>query len=196
MPKNRTAKIHRKTSETDVRLTLRLDGGACSVDTGVGFFDHMLTHVSRHGRMGLDVAARGDTHIDDHHTVEDVGIVLGQALFEALGDKMGIERFGFASIPMDEALARVSVDLSGRAALIYEVQFTDGEGKVGTFDTQLVREFLVALVHNGRFNCHVEVMHGQNNHHIAEAIFKALGRALRQAVSITGQDVPSTKGTL
>jgi imidazoleglycerol-phosphate dehydratase len=191
----RTADIHRKTNETDIRLSLSLDGGDYQIKTGVGFFDHMLDHVARHGRLGLKITAKGDYHIDDHHTVEDVGIVLGQALEKALGDKKGIERYGFASVPMDEALARVSVDLSGRAALVFDVPGLEA-GKIGTFDTQLVREFLTAVVNAGRFNCHVEVPHGTNHHHIAEAIFKALGRALRQAVAITGDQIPSTKGVL
>jgi imidazoleglycerol-phosphate dehydratase len=196
MPK-RTAEIHRKTNETDIRLTLSLDGGAYKNATGVGFFDHMLDHVAKHGRFGLTVTAKGDYHIDDHHTVEDVGITLGQALEKALGDKKGIERYGFASVPMDESLARVSVDLSGRAALAFDVpsDFAAGQ-KIGTFDVQLVREFLTALANAGRFNCHVEVPRGTNHHHVAEAIFKALGRALRQAVAITGDEVPSTKGVL
>lgn len=195
----RTAAISRKTNETDIRIVLNLDGGEYRNATGVGFFDHMLDHVARHGRFGLTVTATGDTHIDDHHTVEDVGIVLGQALVQALGDKRGIERYGFASVPMDEALARVSIDLSGRSSLVFDVPqpgFGQEAGKIGTFDTQLVREFLTALVANGKFNCCVEVPHGSNLHHIAEAIFKALGRALRQAVAITGSDVPSTKGSL
>ena len=195
----RTATIDRKTNETEISLSLCLDGGDYKIQTGVGFFDHMLDHVARHGRFGLVVAAKGDTHVDDHHTVEDVGIVLGQALVEALGDKRGIDRFGFASVPMEDALARVSVDLSGRQALAFEVQpktFRQGTGKIGSFDTQLVEEFLTALVNNGRFNCHVEVPHGNNHHHISEAIFKALGRALRQAVTVTGDQIPSTKGIL
>ncbi len=191
----RTADIQRKTNETEIRLSLCLDGGPYDIKTGVGFLDHMLDHVAKHGRLGLKVEASGDTHIDDHHTVEDVGIVLGQALEKALGDKKGIERYGFASVPMDEALARVSVDLSGRPALVFDVAFKSA-GKIGTFDVQLVREFLTALVNAGRLNCHVEVPTGSNDHHIAEAIFKALGRALRQAVAVTGQDVPSTKGSL
>ena len=195
----RTANITRKTNETDIQLELCLDGGNYANKTGVGFFDHMLDHVARHGRMGLNVTARGDLHVDDHHTVEDVGIALGQALDKALGDKKGIERYGFASVPMDEALARVSVDLSGRAALVFDVEFS--KGKVGAFDTELVREFLNAFCQNGRFNLHVEVPAyvgkvSPNNHHIAEAIFKALGRSLRQAVAITGDQVPSTKGVL
>jgi len=192
----RTADISRKTRETDIRLALGLDGGDRAIRTGVGFFDHMLDHVAKHGRLGLTVTAAGDTHLDDHHTVEDVGIVLGQALDKALGDKKGIERFGFASVPMDDALARVSIDLSGRAALAFDVAFQNPLGKIGTFDAQLVREFFTAVSQAGRFNCHIEVPRGVNDHHIVEAIFKAFGRALRQAVAITGDDVPSTKGAL
>ncbi|MCE9590480.1 MAG: imidazoleglycerol-phosphate dehydratase HisB [Planctomycetes bacterium] len=192
----RTATIHRKTNETDITVELNLDGGPYSNKTGVGFFDHMLDHVAKHGRFGLNVKAKGDYHIDDHHTVEDVGIVLGQALEKALGDKKGIERFGFASVPMDETLARVTVDLSGRAAVVFNVQFPPEGTKIGSFDTQLVREFLTAFANAARFNCHVEVTTGINHHHIAEAIFKALGRALRQAVSVTGTEIPSTKGIL
>lgn len=195
----RTASISRKTNETDITVELNLDPaktGVYSNKTGVGFFDHMLDHVARHGKLGLTVTAKGDTHIDDHHTVEDVGIVLGQAIEKTLGDKKGIERYGFASVPMDEALARVSIDLSGRAALVFDVTFNDAFGKIGTFDNQLVREFFNAVANAAKFNCHVEVPHGQNDHHIAEAIFKAFGRALRQAVNVTGKDVPSTKGSL
>lgn len=195
----RTSTINRKTNETEVSLSLCLDGGDYKIQTGVGFFDHMLDHVARHGGFGLTVVAKGDTHVDDHHTVEDVGIVLGQALVEALGDKRGIDRFGFASVPMEDALARVSVDLSGRQSLVFEVRpeaFRQGAGKIGSFDTQLVEEFLTALVNNGRFNCHVEVPYGNNHHHISEAIFKALGRALHEAVTITGDQIPSTKGVL
>jgi len=192
----RTASIHRKTNETDISVELSLEGGRYANQTGVGFFDHMLDHVARHGRIGLAVKAEGDLHIDDHHTVEDVGIVLGQALEQALGDKKGIERFGFASVPMDEALARVSIDLSGRPALVFDVRFAEESSKIGRFDTQLVREFFTAVVNHGRFNCHIEAPRGDNDHHLAEAIFKAFGRALRQAVTITGEDVPSTKGVL
>jgi len=192
----RTASISRQTNETSIQVDLNLDGGDYSNATGVGFFDHMLDLVARHGRFGMKVSAKGDTHVDDHHTVEDVGIVLGQAIAEALDDKRGIERYGFAAVPMDDALARVTVDLSGRAALVFDVMFINPEGKIGSFDNQLVREFFNALVNAGKFNCHVEVPHGENDHHIAEAIFKALGRALRQAVAITGDEVPSTKGVL
>lgn len=195
---NRTANLTRTTSETDIRLELNLDAlrADYSNQTGVGFFDHMLDHIGKHGQLGLKVTATGDTHIDDHHTVEDVGIVLGQALAEALGDKKGIERYGFASVPMDEALARVSIDLSGRPALAFDARFTTPAGKIGTFDTQLVREFFQAVVQAGRFACHIEVPRGDNDHHIAEAIFKAFGRALREAIAITGDQIPSTKGSL
>ena len=206
----RTAHIHRKTNETDITVELDLapttttptvpstdtsgGGVAYTNETGVGFLDHMLDHVARHGRLGLTVRAEGDYHIDDHHTVEDTGIALGQALHQALGDKTGVERYGFASVPMDEALARVSIDLSGRPALAFDAAFH--AAKIGTFEVQLVPEFLRALTTHARLACHVEVPHGENDHHIAEAIFKALGRALRDAVRITGQDIPSTKGSL
>ncbi|MFA9477168.1 imidazoleglycerol-phosphate dehydratase HisB [Phycisphaerales bacterium AB-hyl4] len=195
----RTVKLARKTNETDITVELNLDPskpGDYKIATGVGFFDHMLDHVARHGRLGLKVNAKGDTHIDDHHTVEDVGIVLGQALLEAIGDKKGIERYGDAAVPMDEALARVSIDLSGRPALAFDVTFTTPAAKIGQFDTQLVREFFQAVTQAGRFACHVEVPRGDNDHHVAEAIFKAFGRALREAVNITGSDIPSTKGSL
>lgn len=198
----RQASIQRKTKETDIALSLNLDeqgGGGDAIKTGVGFLDHMLDHVARHGRVNLTVNASGDLHIDDHHTVEDVGIVLGQALREALGDKRGIERYGFASVPMDESLARVSLDLSGRPALVFGVRYADGSttgSKIGSFDTQLVREFFNAVVNNAAMNLHVEVPHGENDHHIVEAIFKAFGRALRQAVAVTGDHMPSTKGSL
>ncbi len=194
----RHADITRNTNETQITLSIDLDGSGADyqIKTGVGFFDHMLDHVARHGRFNLTIDATGDTHIDDHHTVEDVGIALGQAITDALGDKKGIERYGFASVPMDESLARVSVDLSGRAALVFDTPLEKLSGKIGTFDTQLVQEFLNALSANIRCNLHVEVPHGSNEHHIAEAIFKALGRALRQAVAITGDTIPSTKGVL
>lgn len=201
---SRTASLQRKTNETDIRLDLGLDGGAYTHRTGVGFFDHMLDHIARHGRLALLIEARGDTHIDDHHTVEDVGIVLGQAIEKALGDKKGIERYGYGVVPMDESLARVAIDLSGRAALVFRVPWTGygveapaiGGEKIGKFDVQLVQEFFNAVAQNAKMNLHIEVPWGDNNHHIAEAIFKAFGRALRQAVAITGTDVPSTKGVL
>ena len=200
----RRSEKSRKTNETDVRVAIDLDGGEYRHETGVGFFDHMLDHVARHGGLGLTIEAKGDTHIDDHHTVEDVGIVFGQALAEALGEKRGIERYGDAAAPMDEALARVALDLSGRAALVFRVPWT-GHGDdapaitgetIGRFDVQLVEEFFNAVVNNARMNLHVEVPWGRNNHHIAEAIFKAFGRSLRAAVKVTGDQTPSTKGTL
>ena len=194
----RTARAERKTKETDISLELMLDPAGepqYANNTGVGFLDHMLDHVARHGRLDLNVTATGDTHVDDHHTVEDVGIALGQALAEALGDKKGIERYGFASVPMDEALARVSIDLSGRPALVVDAPLPEG-GKIGSFDIQLIREFFTAVANTGRFNCHIEVPSGTNHHHIAEAIFKAFGRAMAQAAAITGDNIPSTKGTL
>ena len=195
----RTSTQSRKTAETDIRLQLDLDGGGSDLSTGVGFFDHMLTHIAKHGRLGLSVHATGDTHIDDHHTVEDVGLVFGAALDEALGDKRGIERYGSASVPMDETLARVALDLSGRPHLVFHVQFQSfGEdpASIGRFDVQLVREFFQAVANAAKMNLHIEVPWGDNNHHIAEAVFKAFGRALRQAVAITGDDIPSTKGVL
>jgi len=218
----RTAELQRKTHETRIDLRLSLDppeAGAYQNRTGVGFFDHMLDHVARHGRLGLRIACEGDTHVDDHHTVEDVGIVLGQALERALGEKRGIERYGSADVPMEDALARVALDLSGRPALVFKVQWTaygipadkpsaerSDEGRdqravipgqtAGLFDVQLVEEFFHAVVNHAKLNLHVEVPWGHNNHHIAEAIFKAFGRALRQAVAITSDEVPSTKGSL
>jgi imidazoleglycerol-phosphate dehydratase len=201
---SRSATIERNTNETQIDLALDLDTQGYTNATGVGFLDHMLDHVARHGRVALQVKATGDTHIDDHHTVEDVGIVLGQAIAEALGDKKGIERYGHAVVPMDESLARVAVDLSGRAALVFRVQFVSFgdepatiEGQsAGRFDVQLIEEFFNAVAANARMNLHIEVPWGSNNHHIAEAIFKAFGRALRQAIAITGDQVPSTKGSL
>jgi imidazoleglycerol-phosphate dehydratase len=195
----RTSTITRKTNETDITLSLDLDGGAYTNNTGVGFFDHMLDALAKHARIAMDVKATGDTHIDDHHTVEDVGIVLGQAIDEALGDKRGIERYGFAVVPMDEAQARVALDLSGRAAFVYLVNFQsfgDDPASIGKFDVQLVQEFFTAVANNAKMNLHIEVPWGENNHHIAEAIFKAFARALRQAVAITSDDMPSTKGLL
>lgn len=194
----RTATIARKTNETDIRLTLGLDGtGVSSPRTGVGFFDHMLDLFARHGLFDLDVTAQGDLHVDAHHTVEDVGLVLGQALEQALADKRGITRYGHATIPMDESLAQVTLDLSGRPAFVYRVNFTGP--LIGTFDVELVEEFLKAFSNAGKLNLHVSVPYGTNNHHIAEAIFKALARALRQAVAIDARakdTLPSTKGML
>lgn len=193
----RTAQLRRKTNETDISLSLNLDGeGRWECQTGVPFMDHMLSHVAAHGLLDLDVRATGDTHIDDHHTVEDLGIVLGQALAQAIGDKRGIARYGSQPMPMDEALVLVALDFSGRGLLVYDVALP--AARVGAFDTELVPEFLRALAHNAGLTLHVTLLHGQNTHHIIEAIFKGLGRALGQAVALDPRrsDVPSTKGAL
>lgn len=194
---SRTAMIQRKTRETQVTLEINLDGkGQTDIQTGIGFFDHVLTHIGRHGLFDLKVEAAGDTHVDFHHTVEDVGICLGLAIDQALADKTGIVRFGHASVPMEEALAAVAIDMSGRPILVYNVQYASP--KIGPFDAELIREFCRALANHARMNLHINVPYGTNNHHIAEAIAKGIGRALRQAVSIDARetDVPSTKGTL
>lgn len=197
MAQARTESITRQTSETDISLTLTLDGsGTCNVNTGIGFFDHMLTALTKHGLFDLEATCKGDLEVDAHHTVEDVGICIGQVLDKALGDKKGITRFGSAYVPMDEALARAVIDLSGRGHLMYEATFT--EEMIGAFPTSLGQEFFTALAQNGRFNLHIDLIRASNAHHGMEAIFKAVARALRQAVSpdprITG--VPSTKGSL
>ena len=191
----RTAKIQRKTKETDVSLELNLDGlGKYEIDSGIGFLDHMLTHLSKHSKIDLTVKAKGDLKTDAHHTVEDIGICLGQALVEALGDKKGIARYGHSSVPMEETIANVSVDLSGRPSCVYNVEYrTD---KIGDFDVQCLEEMLRSFSNTGKFNLHINVPYGTNSHHIAEAIFKGLGQALGAAVKIVGTDVPSTKGTL
>lgn len=193
----RQASVNRTTKETDISVTLVLDGrGEGSCRTGVGFFDHMLDLLTRHSLFDLTVTASGDVVTDAHHTVEDVGIVLGQALDRALGNRAGIRRFGTAAVPMEEALAQVTVDLSGRPALEFKADF--GAEKTGEFDTVLVEEFLRAFVNNGRLNLHAVVPYGRNAHHIAEAIFKALALALRAATEPDPRrtDIPSTKGTL
>jgi imidazoleglycerol-phosphate dehydratase len=194
----RSAEISRNTLETRVRVQLDLDGGGRSqLATGIGFFDHMLDQIARHGLIDLTVEAQGDLHIDAHHTVEDVGITLGQALAQALGDKKGLSRYGHAYVPLDEALARAVVDLSGRPGLVFAVEFT--RARIGEFDVDLVREFFQALVNHAGITVHIDCLRGENAHHQAEAVFKAFARALRMAVS---QDpraaghVPSTKGSL
>jgi imidazoleglycerol-phosphate dehydratase len=193
----RTAAIQRTTKETSVTLSLNLDGqGQHDIQTGVPFFDHMLTHVAVHGLFDLTVHAAGDTGVDDHHTVEDVGIALGQALRQALGDHSGIRRYGDALVPMDEALALAAIDISGRGSLGFEAVFP-GE-RIGSFATEMVEEFLHAVVREGHITIHVRVMAGSNSHHIAEALFKALGRALCEAVALDERrrGVPSTKGAI
>ena len=191
----RTAQIHRQTKETDIVCELNLDGvGRYEIDTGAGFLDHMLTHVSKHGRIDLTVKAKGDLHIDPHHTTEDIGICLGECLLSALGDKKGIARYGYSSVPMEDALANVSLDLSGRPACVYNAEYRSN--KIGDFDVECVEEFLRAFSNSGKFNLHVNVPYGTNSHHIAEAIFKALGQAMATAVRIVGTDIPSTKGQL
>ena len=194
----RTSDISRATAETDIRLSLDLDGrGASDIDTGVGFLDHMLTLFAKHARFDLYVEAKGDNYLDDHHTVEDVGIVLGQAFAEAVGDKKGICRFGDCILPMDEALILCALDISGRDYLGYALEIPTE--KVGTFDTELVEEFWLGFVRNARVTLHFKQLEGKNSHHIIEGAFKAAARALKQAVSIDGayaDEIPSTKGLL
>lgn len=193
----RQARIERQTKETQVRLSLDLDGqGQARVDTGLGFFDHMLTHVAFHGYFDLDLAAQGDLHVDPHHTVEDVGICLGQALSQALGDRAGLRRYGSAWVPMDESLAQVVVDLSNRPLLV--VSGPRRPGSVGHFDGQLAEEFWRALALHGGLTLHVRLLYGQNDHHLLEAAFKALGRSLDQATGMEPRvrGVASTKGVL
>ncbi len=193
----RTATIDRKTRETQIHLELNLDGsGAGSWKTGVGFFDHMLELLARHGALDLTVEAKGDLHVDAHHTVEDVGICLGQAVKQALGNKQGIRRYGHFTLPMEETLATTAIDLSGRYYLVFEAEFP--RPKIGEFDSELVEDFWQAFAANALCNLHVLVHYGRNSHHVSEAIFKSAARALRMAASadprMTG--VPSTKGTL
>lgn len=194
----RSASIERSTSETSIRLELNLDGdGSSRIATGIGFFDHMLTLFAKHGLMTLDLKAEGDTHVDFHHTVEDTGIALGQALSKALGAKSGIRRYGFAYVPMDEALVRVVLDLSGRPFFAYHAP-TGVASIGGNFEFQLVEEFLRAVSVHGGMNLHVDILAGRDAHHMAEGVFKALARSLEQAVSVDARvrGVPSTKGCL
>jgi imidazoleglycerol-phosphate dehydratase len=191
----RVAQVQRQTGETSVDVRLDLDGtGIGNVETGVPFLDHMLDLFARHGRFDLTVRAQGDTHIDDHHTTEDIGITLGQALREAGGDKRGIARYGHAYAPMDEALVRSALDLSGRPFCVYEVPVP--QSKVGHFDTELVEHFCQSLAFNAALTLHVDLIRGRNTHHILEAVFKSLALALHHATRIVREDLPSTKGTL
>jgi imidazoleglycerol-phosphate dehydratase len=194
----RAATVKRKTNETDIEVTINLDGtGVSVIATGIGFLDHMLDLLARHSRIDLKLRAQGDLHIDQHHTTEDCGIALGQAFKQALGDMRGITRYCDVHIPMDEALTRVAIDISGRPFLVFKAQFA--RDKVGTFDTELVREWFQAFAMNAGITLHVETLYGANDHHVAESCFKGLARALRGAVSIDARaagEVPSTKGVL
>ncbi len=195
--RQREATIDRRTAETQILLKLQLEGGEVSVETGVGFLDHMLELFARHGHMGLQVTCRGDVQVDDHHSVEDIGISLGLALAQAVGDKRGIHRYGSMLLPMDEALALVALDLSGRACLEMDCSFPTE--KIGTFDTQLVEEFFLGMTRSAGMTLHIRKLAGRNSHHIAEAVFKGLGHALCEAVSMDERwqgQVPSSKGVL
>jgi imidazoleglycerol-phosphate dehydratase len=194
----RAASVSRRTAETDVAVSVALDGtGKAAVSTGVGFFDHMLELLARHSLFDLDVKVSGDLHVDQHHTVEDTGIALGQAFAKALAEKRGIARYADVHLPMDETLSRVALDISGRPFLVFRTKFPTE--KIGTFDTELVREWFQAFAMNAGITLHVETLYGENSHHIAESCFKGLARALRAAVSVDSREegrVPSTKGTL
>ena len=194
----RKATLKRTTKETDIEVAVDLDGtGASAISTGIGFFDHMLDLLARHSRIDITVNAKGDLHVDHHHTTEDVGITLGQAVKQALGDMKGISRYADVHVPMDEALTRVAVDVSGRPFLVFKATFV--RDKVGTFDTELVQEWFQAFAMNAGVTLHLETLYGTNDHHIAESCYKGLARALRAAVSIDARakdEVPSTKGTL
>jgi imidazoleglycerol-phosphate dehydratase len=194
----RKATIKRKTRETDIAVTVSLDGdGTAAIATGIGFLDHMLEQLARHSLIDLTVKAEGDLHIDQHHTTEDVGIAIGQAVRDALGDRAGITRYADAHLPMDEAMTRCAIDVSGRPYLVWNVEFS--RPKVGDFDTELFREFFMAFAQNAGITLHIETLYGENNHHIAETCFKAVARALRAAVALDprqGDRIPSTKGSL
>jgi imidazoleglycerol-phosphate dehydratase len=194
----RKGQVTRKTKETDIAVEVAIDGaGRSQIATGIGFLDHMLDLLARHSRMDIAVKAKGDLHIDDHHTAEDVGIALGQAVKQALGDMKGITRYADVHVPMDEALTRVAIDVSGRPFLVFKVAF--GRDKIGSFDTQLVNEWFQAFAMNAGVTLHVETLYGSNDHHISESCFKALARALRVALAIdpkAANEIPSTKGSL
>ena len=194
----RKGQVTRKTKETDIAVEVAIDGtGRSDIATGIGFLDHMLDLLARHSRMDLTVKAKGDLHIDDHHTAEDVGIALGQAVKQALGDMKGITRYADVHLPMDEALTRVAIDVSGRPFLVFKVKF--GRDKIGTFDTELVNEWFQAFAMNAGITLHVETLYGSNDHHISESCFKGLARALRVAFAIDAKaanEIPSTKGSL
>lgn len=190
----RTSSISRATKETSISLKLSLEGGPVSISTGIGFFDHMLTALAFYGGLGLELTAKGDLEVDGHHTVEDVGIVLGQALREALGDRRGIRRYASACIPMDEALCFTALDFSNRAFLVFEADMP--QAQIGTYDSCLTEEFMRALAMNSGLTLHMKALYGKNAHHITEALFKSLGVALKDAVRVEGTEVTSTKGVL
>ncbi len=191
----RIAEYVRKTKETDISATLNLDGaGKYSIDTGVGFLDHMLELFSKHSGIDIEIKAKGDTHVDFHHLTEDVGIVMGSLLDKALGDKKGIMRYGFFLLPMDEVLVESAIDLSGRSFLNYDVSFVSE--KIGNFNTELIEEFFRAFTFNGRFNLHIILRYGTNSHHVAEAAFKSVARSLKIAIETKGDSIPSTKGVI
>jgi imidazoleglycerol-phosphate dehydratase len=193
--KKRVAEVSRQTKETDIVIKLNLDGeGKYKIDSGIGFLDHMLTHLSKHGKIDMTLKAKGDLNVDAHHTAEDIGICLGACLAKALGDKKGIARYGHSAVPMEEAMANVAVDLSGRPNFVYKVDYRSE--KIGDFDVECIEEMLRSFSNTGRFNLHINVPYGTNSHHIAEAIFKGLGQAIAEAVRIVGTDIPSTKGQL
>jgi imidazoleglycerol-phosphate dehydratase len=192
----RRGEVARKTKETDVAVALRLEPGEASISTGIPFFDHMLEQISRHGGMALTVRAKGDLEVDAHHTVEDVGIGLGEALRQAISDKAGLARYGNAVVPLDEALVEAVVDLSGRPHLTFNAKLPSGKKFIGAYDVDLTQDFLQALVNHARITVHVNVRYGRNLHHVVEAIFKATARALRAATAREGSGLPSTKGTL
>ncbi len=198
MSQQRTAEVVRNTNETQIRVALDLDGsGTARLSTGIGFFDHMLDQIARHGLIDLTVEAKGDLHIDGHHTVEDVGITLGQAFARALGDKKGVRRYGHAYVPLDEALSRVVIDLSGRPGLVWQVPFT--RATIGSFDVELAHEFFQGFVNHAGVTLHIDNLRGENSHHQCETVFKAFARALRMAIEAdprTADSIPSTKGSL
>lgn len=191
----RLAELKRKTNETEIAIEMNIDGvGKYDLNTGVGFLDHMLAHLSKHSGIDLKVKAVGDVEIDDHHSVEDIGICLGLSLEKALGNKHGIARYGSSSVPMEDALANVAIDLSGRPFCVYNAKYNSE--KIGNFDVELIEEFLRAFTNSAKINLHVNVAYGTNSHHIAEGIFKALGQAIASAIKIIGDEIPSTKGVL
>lgn len=191
----RTAKVSRKTKETDITVEINLDGtGKSTISSGIGFFDHMLESFSKHSRIDMSISCQGDLPIDDHHSVEDIAIVLGQAILQALGDKKGIERYGWAMIPMDETMARGAVDLCGRSVLVFQASF--GRPEINGFSMEMVEHFFFSLAEHLKANIHLEICYGKNTHHKVEALFKTLAVSLRQAVKITSNEMPSTKGVI